>query len=129
MGPPDVRDHGVLSVVEAIGASAMLAVVGALSVAVVLAEMVSVHALLVLAKDDSVTPDEVAKSADLFPVNHPQMTLEAGHRGADEVAELTPEPAPLLTGDVENQSITCSPTIDLIAIMIVNNSARDLWWG
>ena len=124
-----MRDHGYLLVELVVGTSSVLAVVGALSEAVVLAEMVSVHALLVLAKDDSVAPDEVAKSADLFPVNHPQMTLEAGHRGADEVAELTPEPAPLLTGDVVNQSIICSPTIDLIAIMIVNNSARDLWWG
>ena len=33
------------------------------------------------------------------------MTLEAGHRGADEVAELTPEPVPLLTGDVGDQDL------------------------
>ena len=63
--------------------------------------MVSVPPLLVLSKHDSVS-HKVAQSAGLFLVYESQMTLEAGHRGADKVADFTPEPARPHLVDVGN---------------------------
>ena len=53
--------------------------------------MVPVRPLLVLVDDDAVAPDVVAEAADLLPVHHPQVALQAGQRRAHEVAQLAPD--------------------------------------
>ena len=53
--------------------------------------MVAVRPLFVLVDDDAVAPDVVAEAADLLPVHHPQVALQAGQRRAHEVAQLAPD--------------------------------------